>query len=372
MEFRDLKKQYMVLKKEIDNAVLDVMASARYIMGEPVAKLEKVLAEYVGVKHCISCANGTDALLMALMAWGIGPEDAVFVPDFSFFASAEVIKLCGAHPVFVDIEEDTFNIDASCLAQAIEQTLIQGKYRPRVVISVDLFGQSANYAALRGVCAAYGLLLLEDAAQGFGGSQSGAMNCSFGDISCTSFFPSKPLGCYGDGGAVFTDDDSVAEILRSIRVHGKGRHKYDNVRIGLNSRLDTVQAAILLVKLEAFRSRELEAVGDVAKQYTSLLEDIVETPAVRSGNVSSWAQYTILLPSKAQRDALQKHLQENGIPAMVFYSKPLHLQVAFEGAKANCPITEDVCRRVLSLPMHPYLTDDKISAVCAVIRNFLT
>ncbi|MBQ2108265.1 MAG: DegT/DnrJ/EryC1/StrS family aminotransferase, partial [Bacteroidales bacterium] len=252
MEFRDLKQQYRVLQPQMDKAILDAVASGAYIMGKPVKELEAQLAEYVGVKHCLSCANGTDALTLALKAWGIGPGDAVFVPDFTFFSSAEVVPLEGATPVFVDVREETFNIDAADLQIAVEQVLAEGHLRPRVVVAVDLFGLPANYSAIRKVADKYGLLILEDGAQGFGGSIDGKRACSFGDIATTSFFPAKPVGCYGDGGAVFTDNDEWAGLIESYRVHGKGTFKYDNVRIGMNSRLDTVQAAVLQVKLKAF------------------------------------------------------------------------------------------------------------------------
>ena len=246
MQFRDLNRQYEYLKTDIDRAISDVLMSSRYISGPQVGALEEQLAEYVGVKHCVTCANGTDALTLALMAWGIGTGDAVFVPDFTFFSSGESPAVVGATPVFVDVDPDTFNIDPDALETSIKRVLDDGRYTPRVVIAVDLFGQPADYDRIRPVCTRYDLLLLEDGAQGFGGSIRGKKNCSFGDISTTSFFPAKPLGCYGDGGAVFTDNDEWAALLRSYAIHGKGgENKYDNVRIGMNSRLDTIQAAVL-------------------------------------------------------------------------------------------------------------------------------
>ena len=270
MEFRDLKQQYRVLQEQMDKAILDAVASGAYIMGKPVKELEAQLAEYVGVKHCLSCANGTDALTLALKAWSIGPGDAVFVPDFTFFSSAEVVPLEGATPVFVDVCEETFNIDAADLQRAVEQVLAEGRLCPKVVVAVDLFGLPADYEAIRQVADKYGLLILEDGAQGFGGSIDGKRACSFGDIATTSFFPAKPVGCYGDGGAVFTDNDEWAALIESYRVHGKGTFKYDNVRIGMNSRLDTVQAAVLQVKLKAFAEYELDAVNAAAGKYTEL------------------------------------------------------------------------------------------------------
>lgn len=373
MEFRDLKRQYQVLKEDIDNAVLDAMASGAYIMGPQVKALEAELAGYVGVKHCLTCANGTDALTLALKAWGIGPGDAVFVPDFTFFSSAEVVSLEGATPVFVDVRKETFNIDAEDLEKAVCEVEKEGRLRPKVVVAVDLFGLPADYKAVREVADRHGLLILEDGAQGFGGSIDGRRACSFGDIATTSFFPAKPVGCYGDGGAVFTDNDEWAALIESFRIHGKGQYKYDNVRIGLNSRLDTVQAAILQVKLKAFAEYELDAVNAVAERCTSLLKGLVETPAVQEGFRSSWAQYTVLLQDRAQRDSLQASLKAAGIPSMVYYPKPMHLQTAFAaaGEQRSCPVAADLCERVLSLPMHPYMTKEQIVEVCDAIRSLI-
>ena len=371
MEFRDLKQQYSVLQKDIDKAISEVLSSGAFIMGPQVRELEQQLAEYVGVKHCLTCANGTDALTLALKAWGIGPGDAVFVPDFTFFSSAEVVSLEGATPVFVDVCEDSFNLDAADLERAIQQVLVEGRLTPKVIVAVDLFGLPADYPRIRVVADKYGLLILEDGAQGFGGSIEGKRACSFGDIATTSFFPAKPLGCYGDGGAVFTDNDEWAELIVSYRVHGKGSFKYDNVRIGLNSRLDTLQAAILQVKLKAFKDNELDAVNTASERYTSLLRGIVETPVIPNGFGSSWAQYTIRLKDKETRDNLQASLKASGIPAMVYYPKPMHLQTAFTAIDARqCLTAASLCNRVLSLPMHPYLTEEDIKTVCyAVIET---
>nr|MBP7369111.1 DegT/DnrJ/EryC1/StrS aminotransferase family protein [Paludibacteraceae bacterium]MBP8967431.1 DegT/DnrJ/EryC1/StrS aminotransferase family protein [Paludibacteraceae bacterium] len=329
MEFRDLKKQYKVLKNDIDQAMLEVSASGAFIMGKPVKEIEQQLAEYVGVKHCVSCANGTDALTLALKTWGIKAGDAVFVPDFTFFASAEVVSLEGATPVFVDVDADTFNISPASLERSIEKTIQQGKLRPKVIITVDLFGLPADYSAIRKIADKYHLLILEDGAQGFGGEINGKKACSFGDISTTSFFPAKPLGCYGDGGAVFTDNDEWASLMDSLRVHGKGSFKYDNVRIGMNSRLDTLQAAILKVKFDAFKRYELNDINKVADFYTEKLKDLVKTPFIPKGYLSSWAQYTIQLQDEKQRDGLQAYLKEQGIPTMVYYPKPMHEQTAY-------------------------------------------
>ena len=372
MEFRDLKKQYSVLKQDIDKAIQEACAASAFIMGPQVRELEQQLADYVGVKHCLSCANGTDALTLALKAWGIGPGDAVFVPDLTFFSSAEVVSLEGATPIFVDVCEDTFNIDPEDLERAVRQTLTEGRLTPKVIVAVDLFGLPADYARIREIADRYGLLILEDGAQGFGGSCDGRMACSFGDIATTSFFPAKPLGCYGDGGAVFTDNDEWAALMASYRVHGKGSDKYDNVRIGLNSRLDTIQAAVLQVKLKAFKDYELDAVNTAAERYTTLLRDIVATPVIPEGFRSSWAQYTIRLHDSATRDALQASLKAAGIPAMVYYPRPMHMQTAFAGLGTRlCPTATSLCERVLSLPMHPYLTEEDITHVCDSIKASL-
>jgi dTDP-4-amino-4,6-dideoxygalactose transaminase len=374
MQFRDLKKQYEVLKKDIDQAMLEVAASGAFIMGKQVKELEQQLAQYVGVKHCVSCANGTEALTLALKAWGIKAGDAVFVPDFTFFASAEVVSLEGATPVFVDVDVDTFNIDPAALEKAIEKTIKEGKLQPKVIITVDLFGLPANYPAIRKIADKYHLLILEDGAQGFGGEINGKKACSFGDISTTSFFPAKPLGCYGDGGAIFTDNDEWASLMDSLRVHGKGSFKYDNVRIGMNSRLDTIQAAILKVKFDAFKNYELNDVNNAANLYTEKLKNLVKTPVIPEGYLSSWAQYTIQLQDEKQRDGLQAYLKEQGIPTMVYYPKPMHEQTAYLDLgyqSGDFPATESLCGKVLSLPMHPYLTEDVISQIYTAIEGFL-
>ena len=370
MEFRDLKAQYQALKQDIDSAVVDVFAAGRFIGGELVVELERQLAEYVGVKHCITCANGTDALQLALMAWGIGEGDAVIVPDFTFFSSGEVVSTVGATPVFVDVCEDTFNIDPDQIAPACALARENG-LNPCAVVAVDLFGLPADYPAIHEVCEREGLLLLEDAAQGFGGSIGGKRAGSFGDISTTSFFPAKPLGCYGDGGAIFTDNDEWAALMRSFAVHGKGSMKYDNVRIGMNSRLDTVQAAILQVKLAAFDKHELADVNERAGWYDELLaESNLKLPVVPDGFESSWAQYTAICPDDLDRNALQAELKNQDIPTMVYYPKPMHEQLAFEGRSLAlpCPVTEHLCVSVLSLPMGPYLTrEDAETAACIVL-----
>lgn len=374
MQFRDLKTQYQVLKSDIDKAMMDVATSSAYIMGLPVKELEKELADFVGVKHCISCANGTDALTIALKVWGVKPGDAVFVPDFTFFSSAEVVSAEGATPVFVDVDERTFNIDPAKLEEAIVKTKAESKLSPKAIVSVDLFGLPADYPRIRDIADRHGLLILEDSAQGFGGAINGRRDCSFGDISTTSFFPAKPLGCYGDGGAIFTDNDEWAVLADSLRVHGKGSFKYDNVRIGMNSRLDTIQAAILRVKLKAFAGYELYKVNEAARLYTEQLKNDVITPIVPDEFYSSWAQYTIQLPSEEKRNSLQASLKEIGIPTMIYYPKPMHGQTVYQSlgyTDADIPVASCLCRTVLSLPMHPYLTHEEIHHVCEAIKSRL-
>lgn len=376
MEFRDLKRQYKVLKTQIDEGISQVLASARFISGPQVGELEKKLAEYVGVKHCVTCANGTDAITLALMVWGIGEGDAVFVPDFTFFSSGECPAFEGATPIFVDVEADSYNVDPVKLEQEIQKVIEEGKYTPKVVVTVDLFGLPADYTRIRPVCDKYGLLILEDGAQGFGGAIGDRKACSFGDISTTSFFPAKPLGCYGDGGAVFTDNDEWAQLLRSYAVHGKsGSDKYNNIRIGMNSRLDTIQAAVLLPKLKAFKEYEVRDINKVASLYTDRLQNgPFILPVVPEGFTSSWAQYTIQLPQGIDRADLQRHLKEQGIPSMVYYVKPMHLQGAFEGTDsciANCPVTEKLSECVLSLPVHSYMEEEEINQVCDCLLEYV-
>lgn len=374
MEFRDLKAQYTFLQNEIDTAISQVLASGRYIGGSEVGELEQALAQYVGVKHCITCANGTDALQLALMAWGVGPGDAVFVPDFTFFSSAEVVATVGATPVFVDVDARTFNLDPVKLEDAIKAIRREGSLNATAVVTVDLFGLPADYRAIVPLCAQYGLKLLEDGAQGFGGAILDQRACSFGDIATTSFFPAKPLGCYGDGGAVFTDDDEWATLVRSYAVHGKGTMKYDNVRVGMNSRLDTIQAAILLAKLDTFINEEIATVNEIARCYDEALAGTeLILPFVPQDYMSSWAQYTVQLPDSVDRDALQASLKEQGIPTMVYYPKPMHQQLAFDGmcqiGPGGCPVTERLCDTVLSLPMGPYLGEDNLQNVITSLKT---
>lgn len=374
MQFRDLKKQYQVLKPRMDAAVTQVMSDCNFISGSQVKALERRLADYVGVKHCISCANGTDALELAERAYGIGPGDAVFVPDFTFFSSAETVADLGATPVFVDVDPVSFNLCPRALESALDRVRAQGKLRPRAVVAVDLFGLPADFPALERVAKENGLLLIEDGAQGFGGRIGGRRACSFGDIATTSFFPAKPLGCYGDGGAVFTNDDDIAALIRSLCVHGKSElDKYNNLRLGMNSRLDTIQAAVLDVKLSAFEDYELKKVNAAAKMYTERLDGKLDIPVVPEGFYSSWAQYTVQLPDREKRDRVQAGLRERGIPSMIYYPKCMHQQGAFEKLlyRGDCPVSERLCGTVLSLPMHPYLTEEDADQVCGALLSLL-
>lgn len=382
MQFRDLTKQYEVLKDKIDAAMMGVTASAHFISGPEVKELEKALAEYVGVKHCITCANGTDAIAIAMRAWGIGKGDAVFVPDFTFFSSGECPADEGATPIYVDVDQRTYNIDPAKLEEAIKKVNAERKYKAKAVVVVDLFGLPADYPAIKAIGEKYGLLLLEDGAQGFGGSINGKLACSFGDISTTSFFPAKPLGCYGDGGAIFTDNDEWADLIRSICVHGKETSnsndpnaKYNNIRLGKNSRLDSIQAAILLSKFKAFVDYELADVNKVAAWYTEGLKDTdLVLPETKEGFYSSWAQYTVQLPERVDRKELQVKLKAAGIPSMVYYAKPMHLQGAFantDSSIADCPVTERLCTIVLSLPLDPYKTKEDIEFVVAELKKAL-
>ncbi|NLE93389.1 MAG: DegT/DnrJ/EryC1/StrS family aminotransferase [Chloroflexi bacterium] len=375
MQFRDLGAQYQRLEKEILSGARSVMEQSHFILGPQVDELEAKLAAYVGVKHCISCANGTDALQLVLMAWGIGPGDAVFTSDFTFFASAGTASIVGATPVFVDIDPDTFNISPDALEGMIQRTLNEERLKPRVIVPVDLFGQPAEYDRIEAIAEKYGLLILEDGAQGFGGDIGGKRVGSFGDAATTSFFPAKPLGCYGDGGAIFTNDDDLEVLLRSLRAQGRSpEDKYDNRLIGMNSRLDTLQAAILLPKLKAFEEYELDAVNKVAAWYDERLKDIVKIPVVKEGYLSSWAQYTITLKNKAQRDGLQKHLKDCGIPSMVYYPKGLHQQTAYRDLGLSddlYPNTVKAVDTVLSLPMHPYLSWDEVEDVSDAVSHYI-
>ncbi|MAD76567.1 MAG: aminotransferase DegT [Rheinheimera sp.] len=354
MQFIDLAAQYQHLKDKIDARIHAVLDHGKYIMGPEVQELEEKLSEYVGVKHTISCANGTDALTLALMVLGVKEGDAVFCPSFTFFATAETIAFEGATPVFVDSNEDTFNICPVDLEKRIEAVIAEGKLKPKAIIAVDLFGLPADYPALKKIADKYDLKIIEDAAQGFGGEIEGQRAGAFGDIATTSFFPAKPLGCYGDGGALFTNNDEYAELLKSYRVHGKGKDKYDNVRIGMNSRLDTIQAAVLLEKLAVF-PQELLNRNKAAEKYTAELKGIYKTPIVPNGYVSSWAQYTLVAED---RDAEMAKYKAEGVPTMVYYGTCMHQQTAFKALgyqQGDFPVAEKLAKSVFSLPMHGYL-----------------
>ncbi|PKG80382.1 aminotransferase DegT [Shewanella sp. Actino-trap-3] len=354
MQFIDLAAQYQYLKTKIDKRIQTVLDHGHYIMGPEVQELEEELAKYVGVKHVITCANGTDALTLAMMVLNIKEGDVVFCPTFTFFATAEVIAFEGATPVFVDSDEATFNICPIDLEKRIQATIAEGKLTPKAIIAVDLFGLPANYPEIKKIADKYGLKLVEDAAQGFGGSINGQKAGSFGDIATTSFFPAKPLGCYGDGGAVFTNNDEYAELLKSYRVHGKGTDKYDNVRIGVNSRLDTIQAAILLEKLAEFPT-ELINRNKAAANYEQTLALKYKTPQVPEGYVSSWAQYTLV---DEYRDIAMAKYKAQGIPTVIYYATCMHQQSAFKylGYQlGDYPVAERLAKQVFSLPMHGYL-----------------
>jgi len=370
--FIDLKKQYQYLKNDIDTFLLKAVNDGQYINGPEVSQLEKALAEYTGVSEVIACANGTDALTLPLLAWDIKPGDAVFCPSFTFIATAEVVALRGAQPIFVDIDPETFNICSKDLQIKITKVKKEGRLRPRVVIPVDLFGLPADYAALEAIAKENELFILEDAAQGFGGRFGGKQAGSFGLVGSTSFFPAKPLGCYGDGGAMFTNQSDLAAVLRSLRGHGTGSHKYEHVRVGLNSRLDTLQAAILLCKLKAF-PLELAARQKVAAGYNERLAGQVITPKIPAGYLSSYAQYTIRVP-REKRDKIMSILKENKIPSMIYYPKCLHLQPAFSGyggRPGDCPEAEKASQEVLSLPMHPYLEEKTLDLITQVLIKSL-
>lgn len=364
MQFIDLKSQYALLKSDIDARIHSVLDGQAFIQGPEVGELEAALSAFSGARRVVSCANGTDALQLALMALGVGPGDAVFVPSFTYTATAEVILLLGARPVFVDSDPDTFNMDFASAESAIVRTLKEGVLRPAALMTVDLFGLPVDYDRARDLATRHGLVFISDAAQGFGASFKGRrVGSGMADVTTTSFFPAKPLGCYGDGGAVFTDDDRIADVIRSICLHGKGQAKYDVVRVGVNSRLDTLQAAILLPKLAIF-AEELERRHAVAQHYTERLQGHVSTPQAAEGDDRfAWAQYTIKVDD---RDGVQAKLKTSGIPSNVYYPRPMHLQPAYleyGAGEGSLPVAERLSGSVLSLPMHPYLTSEEVDCV---------
>ena len=366
MKLVDLHLQYAALKGEIDANIQSVLDSAQFIGGPFVSSLEEQLTAFTGRKHCITCANGTDALQVSFMALGVGPGDAVFCPDFTFVASTEAAKLLGATSVFCDIDPHTYCLSPESLERQIKAVLAGGRLMPRAVVAVDILGNPCNYSAICSICEKYGLSLVEDAAQGFGASYQGKRCCSFGKIATTSFFPAKPLGCYGDGGAIFTDDDKLAHLCRSLCVHGKGPGgKYDNVRVGVNSRLDAIQAAVLIPKLKALAEYEMEARQTVARRYNAAFAGKFVTPFVAEGCVSAYAQYALLAKDREQRDRIIASLAQSGIPNMVYYPTPQHALPVFQNEPCygeTFPNARDYCDRTFSVPMHPYLedTDQKV------------
>jgi UDP-2-acetamido-2-deoxy-ribo-hexuluronate aminotransferase len=401
MHFIDLAAQQRRIRQKIEANISAVLDHGKYIMGPEIKQLEERLADYVGVKHAIGCASGTDALLMALMGFQVGPGDAIFTTPFTFIATAEVISLLGATPVFVDIDPQTYNMDPAKLDLAIRaikqndssiyplpmppdhapcslprrSTSEDGSsaLQPKGIIAVDLFGLPADYDQIDAVATKNDLFVIEDAAQSFGGELNGKKACAFGNIACTSFFPAKPLGCYGDGGMCFTDDDSLAEIMQSVRVHGKGHHKYDNVRCGINGRLDTLQAAVLLAKFDIF-PEEIALRQLVADRYTALLDSLADlnSPKIPPGYKSAWAQYSILAKDGPHRAALQNHLKAGGIPTAVYYPKPLHLQSAYSalGYQAgDFAVSENCAERIFSIPMHPYLSEEEQQKIVETIAT---
>lgn len=369
MDFIDLKAQLAGIREDVEKRIQTVLEHGAFILGPEVAELENALASFCGAKHCVACASGTDALLLAMMAEGVGRGDAIFTSPFTFIATAEVISLLGATPVFVDAKPDTFNLDPEALDKALQG--YSGPAKPKGIVAVDIFGQPAEYDALKRIAQTHNLFLHEDAAQSFGGECKGVKAGALCTVAATSFFPAKPLGAYGDGGAVLTSSDEIADMLKSLRVHGKGNNKYDNVRIGVNGRLDTLQAAILLAKLAVFPD-EVKKRQVVAERYTNALKNTAKTPVVLDGYLSAWAQYTIQVDD---REKLASSLKAEGIPAAVYYPKPLHLQPAFGDLgyrEGGFPVAEELSRRVISLPMHPYLEEEEQDRVIAAIKKALT
>jgi dTDP-4-amino-4,6-dideoxygalactose transaminase len=368
--FIDLQAQRARIADRIDTAIARVLAHGQFILGPEVKALEGRLAEFVGAKHCLANANGTDALVLPLMAWEIGKDDAVFCPSFTFAATAEIVPWVDATPVFVDVRPDTYNMDPASLEAAIAGARKDGKLKPRVVIAVDLFGQPADYPAIAAICKREGLKLIADSAQGFGCTLDGKHPMYWADVTTTSFFPAKPLGCYGDGGATLSNSDDDTMLMRSYAFHGAGTDRYDNIRIGMNSRLDTIQAAVLIEKLAIFAD-EIRVRNEVADRYAHMLEGLVRTPMVIEGGVSTWAQYVI---EAEDRDGLAAHLREAGVPTAQYYPKALHVQQAYKDfpvGAGGMKVSEDICKRVLALPMHPYLDGQTQTKIAGAVREFV-
>ncbi|MCG6892182.1 MAG: DegT/DnrJ/EryC1/StrS family aminotransferase [Desulfobacteraceae bacterium] len=384
MKFVDLHAQQQRIRSNIEERIGKVLDHGQYVMGPEIGDLEEKLADFTGTRYALACSSGTDALLMALMAYGVGPGDAIFTTPFTFVATAEVVALLGATPVFVDIDPVTFNLNPERLQEAVhsvaeeglapfcDETGREGKLTPRGIIGVDLFGIPADYDRIGAVAKSYGLFVVEDAAQSFGAVQNGKMACNLAHIGCTSFFPSKPLAGYGDGGMCFTQDEELFETMRSVRIHGMGAHQYENIRIGINGRLDTIQAAVLLAKFEIFPN-EMNQRQEAADRYHALLADIpgLVPPTVPAGTVSAWAQYSVLAGNEADRRKRRERLQHADIPTAVYYPMPLHLQSAFRKLgyrKGHFPVSEDAAERIFSLPMHPYLDEEQQRSIAEALR----
>lgn len=375
MQFIDLCVQQKRIKTKIDRKIQEILEHGQYIMGPEMLELERILSEYTGVEHALSCSSGTDALLMALMALEVGPGDAVFTTPFTFIATAEVISLVGATPVFADIQPDTFNLSPEKLEQAINDTIKQKILKPKAIIVVDLFGLPAQYDEILAIARQHNLFVVEDAAQSFGARYNGKKAGSFGDIGCTSFFPAKPLGGYGDGGMCFTHNSALYKVMVSLRNHGQGENRYENIRIGINGRLDTLQAAILLCKFDIF-PQEIEMRREVAQRYSDLLyQTPLKTPVVPEGMISAWAQYSVLAQDGTQRQMLQNKLRQSDVPTAIYYPVPLHLQKVFSTLgyrPGDFPVSEDCAEKIFSLPMHPYLKNEDQEYIADIIITSLT
>lgn len=370
MQFIDLNPQYKRIEKDLKERIEKVLTNKNFIMGQEVVELEKKLADFAGTKYAYTCSSGTDALVLPLMAYNLQKDDAVFVSSFTFFASAESVNLSGGTPVFID-SDSTFNINPDCLRSTIEKTIKDGRLKPRGIIAVDIFGLAADYDSIIQIANEYNLFVIEDAAQSFGGSYKGKMNGSFGDVGATSFFPAKPLGCYGDGGAIFTDNDNLAELIHSLRVHGQGSYRYDNVRIGMNGRMDTLQAAVLLSKIDILKS-EIDARQSIAAQYMDELDGVFKLPEIPKDRISAWAQFTLMAEDENQRNIIIEKMKSFNIPIMIYYPVPMHMQTAYKylGYKENdIPVAADISKKVFSLPMYPYLTKEEISFVCEKLKS---
>ena len=369
MEFNDLKRQYKIIKKEVDEHISEIISESRFLNGVEIRQLEEKLAQFVGKKYCISCGSGTDALMLSFLVYGVGKGDAIFCPDMTYIASVDPGCIIGATPVFVDIDRRTYNMSPEKLEEAILKVKEEGKLNPKAVVAVDFLGNPAELDKIEEICKKYGVILIEDAAQSFGATYKGKKCCSFGDIACTSFFPTKPLGCYGDGGAIFTDDEEVARLLESYKAHGKGKEKYDNVRIGIGSRINTIQAAVLLHKLELFEE-ELKSRKKIAEVYDRELGESFEIQRVEEDAQSAYAQYAILAKNKEERDRIVKTMKDNGIPAMIYYPKGMHKMKVFEslpqGEFKNSDRYAD-CN--ICIPFSPYLREDEQELVIKIIKK---